>query len=76
MAIAAIEAQLRHMDTVGKGHRLDRLIADPRVFGREIIGDCPGHSGSRQQRANNNIARQPVGPLWKNIRHLSLFLCY
>ena len=32
-------------------------------------------AGARQQRANDDIARQPVGPLWKNVRHFSLLFC-
>jgi hypothetical protein len=63
------------VDAVGKSHRLNGLVSDPGVFGRKIIGDRARHSGARQQRANDDIARQPVGPFWKNVRHLSLLFC-
>ena len=49
MAVAAIHAQLVGMNAVGKGHRLNRLVADPRIFGREIISDPGGHGGADQR---------------------------
>ena len=45
MAIAAIKPQLVNMNRMRKRYRLSRLITDPRILGREIIGqtgcDCP-----------------------------------
>ena len=62
------------MHAVRKSDRLDRLITHARVLGREIIGDTADHGRPHQQRANNDLARQLVSPLWKNIRHLSASL--
>src|SRR5580658_3509121 len=64
--------QLRDVNAAGKCHRLDGLVADPRILGREIISDPGSHGGASQESANNDIARKIISPLWKNIRHLSL----
>ncbi len=65
VAIPAIHPELVDVDRVGKFHRLFRLVTDPGVFGREIIGytDHGGHADAGQ--CHDQFDREPVRPLGK-----------
>ena len=65
MAVAAIKAQLVHMHRVRKGHRLNRLIPDPRVLGRQVIPHPRRDGGRGHQPADEDHHRQSIRPLWE-----------
>ena len=69
VAVAAIQAELVGMNRVRKGHRLNGLITDPRVFRREIVPHARRYRRAHQHRAQGYLKRKPIGPLWKNVRH-------
>jgi hypothetical protein len=69
VAITAIDAELIRVDGVGKTNGLNRLIADAGVFGREVIRHAERGHSPNEGRAEDDLQRQPIGPLWKNIRH-------
>jgi len=66
MAIAAIQAELAGMDPMRKRHRLDRLVADAVVFGREINRHARRHAAAGQPAQNGEHQRQTVCPFRKN----------
>ncbi len=69
MAVAAVEPQLLHVNGMREGHRLGGLIPDPGVLGREIVTQTSSHHSSNEQKAKYDLARQPVGPSRKDVRH-------
>jgi len=52
MAVAAIHPKLLDMQGVGEGHGLVRLIADTRVFRREVIPDSKCDRGTNNQHTD------------------------
>src|SRR6267143_2418287 len=69
MAVAAIHPKLGDVNVVRERHRLDRLVADPRIFWRNVIPRGRGQSAGDQDASNRHLQRQPVAPAWKEIRH-------
>ena len=69
MTVATIHAELLHVESVGKGNRLVRLIADARVLRGEVIPDTKGDGRTRDQPAHQELEREPIGPSGKEIRH-------
>lgn len=53
MAVAAIHAELLNVNHVGERHRLVRLVADPRVFWSEVIGEPASNGGDQRTGAND-----------------------
>lgn len=72
MAVTAIHAHLPRVDRVGKRHRLDRLVADPRVLGRAINRHTRSHRAAHQREADGNQERYLVGPLRENHGNLKI----
>ena len=66
MTVTAIKTELSRVRVVRKRDGLDRLVADARVLGREVIPHPRRHRGADEHNADNDQDRQPVGPLWKN----------
>ena len=69
MAVAAIHAELLHVNHVGEGNGLGGLVSDPRVFWSEIIGEPASNGGDQRAGANDQLQRKPVCPFWKKVRH-------
>ena len=69
VAVTAIHAELLNVNHVGEGNRLVRLVADPRVFGSELIGEPASNGRDQRTGANDQLQRKPVCPFWKKIRH-------
>ena len=69
VTVAAIHPKLLHMESMGKGHWLIRLIADASVFRREVIPDAQRDGCAHNQHADQDLERQPIGPSGKKIRH-------
>ena len=69
VTIAAIHSQLRHMNVVRKRHRLNRFVADLCVLWRHVIPGCRGQSTDRNDTADHQFERYPVGPAWKEVGH-------
>ena len=69
MAVAAINSQLAIVDGVREPDGLDRLIADTRVFRRDVIPGRGGQTTNRHDGADRELEREPVRPAWKEIRH-------
>jgi hypothetical protein len=69
MTITTIHPELLHVEGVGEGNRLVRLVADAGVLGGEIIPDTEGDGGADDQPADKQLKREPVGPSGKKIRH-------
>jgi hypothetical protein len=57
MAVTAIHPELLHMEGVGEGHRLIRLITDAGILGGEIIPDPEGDGRAHNQPANQQLER-------------------
>ena len=55
VTIPAIHSQLCHVNVVRKRHRLDRLVADLRVFWRRVVP-----RGCAQSTGNHNAAHQQL----------------
>lgn len=70
MAIAAIHAQLLHVDHVREWNRLRGLVADACKFGCEIISQPAGDRGNDRAYADHQLQGKPVCPFWKKICHL------
>ena len=60
VAVPAIHAQLSNMSPVGEGHRLDRLITDTGVLGREVVPHAGDNRRARQESAREQSLRQPM----------------
>ena len=71
VTITAIHPELGDMNIMRKRHRLDWLIADLRVFRRDVIPRGRGESANNQNTGDGHLQRQPVAPAWKKIRHKS-----
>ena len=69
VAIPAIHPELRHMNVVGKRHRLDWLVTDPRIFWRYVVPGCAGQAAGEHDRTDRHFQRQPVRPARKKVRH-------
>ena len=69
MAVATVDAKLAGVNRVRERHGLDRLVAHAGVFGRKIIGHARDEAHPDEQRRDGEVAREPIGPLWKNVRH-------
>ena len=69
VAVAAIHAKLFHVEGMGERDRLVGLIAHSAVFRGEIIPDSESDGGTRNQAANKQLERKPIGPSGKEIRH-------
>ena len=69
VTITAIHPELSNVNVMRKGHRLDRLISDARVFGRDVIPGRRGQSTNREDAADRELERQPIRPARKEIRH-------
>ena len=65
VAVTAIHAELTRVRGVRERDRLDWLIADAGVLGREVIPHARRHRPAKEHHADNDQYRQPVGPLWK-----------
>ena len=66
VAIAAVDPELAGMGRVRKGHWLHRLIADLRVFRREVIPGASNDSAPNQNQSDKYQTWQPVGPFREN----------
>lgn len=69
VAVAAIHPKLLHMESMGKGHGLVRLIADAGVFRREIIPNAQRDGRTHNQHTDEDLERQPIGPSGEKVRH-------
>ncbi len=69
VTVTAIHSQLRHVHIMRKRHRLNRLIPHPGVLWRHVIPCGCGQPTDRQDPANHQFDRHPVGPAWKKICH-------
>ena len=69
VAIPAIHSQLRDVDVMRKGHRLDRFVTNLCVLWRRIIPSRCGQSTDRNDAADHQFERYPVGPAWKEVGH-------
>jgi len=69
VTVPAIHSELRDVNIVRKRHRLDRLIADLRVFWRPVVPCRCGQSADDHNPADQELQRQPIRPAWKKIRH-------
>ena len=71
MAITAVDRQLASVQAVIERHRLDRLIADAQILRRGVIRDSRRRDAAEQEHEDNDLQRQRVRGLWKNLRHES-----
>ena len=69
MAIAAVHPQLLHMQCMGEGNRLVRLIADTGVLRGEIVPNPERDGAADDQAADEQLEREPIGPSREEIRH-------
>ena len=69
VTIPAIHSQLRHVNIVRKGHRLDRLITHFRIFRRPVIPCRRSQPADDDNAANHELDGQPICPAWKEICH-------
>ena len=69
VTVAAIHSQLRNVDVVRKRHRLDRFIANLCVLWRRVIPGRRAQSADRNDAADHQFQRYPVGPAWKEVGH-------
>ena len=73
VAITAIHPELLHVNVVRERHRLDRLVADARVFRRRRNTTSRRSAPvTTRHRADENLERKPVRPAWKKVRHTGL----
>ena len=57
------------MDVVRKRHWLDRFVTNLRVLWRRVIPGRGGQSTDRNDAADHQFERYPVGPAWKEVGH-------
>jgi hypothetical protein len=69
MTVTAVHSELLHMEGVGKGDRLIRLVANAGVLRREVIPDSKRDGCANNQHTDKELERQPIGPSGKKIRH-------
>ena len=69
MAVAAVHAELLHVNDVRERNGLRGLVTNPRVFGSEVIGEPSSNRGDQHTRANDQLQGKPVRPFWKSICH-------
>ena len=70
MAVAAIHAELIHVEGVIKGTGLGGLVSHPGVFGSEVVGHSGNDASHHDRQADKNLDGQPVGGAGKNIGHV------
>jgi hypothetical protein len=70
MAVAAIHAELIHVEGVIKGNGLGGLVSHPGVFGSEVVGHSGNDASHHDRQADKNLDGQPVGGAGKNIGHV------
>ena len=69
MAIPAVHPQLLHMQCMGEGNWLVRLIADTGVLRCEIVPNTECDGSTDHQAADEQLERKPIGPFGEEIRH-------
>ena len=67
VAITAVQSELIDVDGMREPDRLDRLIPDAGIFRCEVVPDARRDSRADQQRADDNVKRQPVRPFREDI---------
>jgi hypothetical protein len=72
VAVTAIHAQLRDMNVVREGHRLDWLITDTRIFWRPVVPGRGRQSADDDHAADGDLERYPIGPAREKVRHRRL----
>ena len=69
MAVAAIHAELIHVEGVVKGDGLGRLVSHPGVFWSEVVGHSGNDASHHHRQTDKNLDGQPVGVAGENIGH-------
>jgi len=69
MTEAAIETELADMDVVLESDGLRGLIADARIFWREIIPDGQGDNHADDRQGEARLENNQVRRFWKNVGH-------
>lgn len=74
VAVTAVKPDLVHMHGVREAHWLDRLITDACVFWGEVVPRPRDRRSADEQTSHQDLGRQLVRPLWKDVRHLMVSL--
>ena len=69
MAVAAIHAELIHVEGVIKGNGLGGLVSDPGVFWGKVVSHSGNDASCHYCQTDKNLDGQPVGVAGKNIGH-------
>jgi hypothetical protein len=69
MAVPAVHTKLTRVQTVIKGNRLDRRIADPQVGGRGVIRNASRRDAAQDAKEDEDLQRQSVRGFRKYLGH-------
>jgi hypothetical protein len=72
VAVTAVHAELGNMEFVIESDGLDGLIADARIFGREIIPDRNRDEATDDRQDNSGLDEDQIGSFGENIGHVAL----